>query len=114
MKNFDEETYNELHAMAKALLQDGHETDDVKQRLLERSNDIILVTTAVKEAKNEHYKKLSAQGRTYIAIGGLSILLGFLITCINFHANKSVEYAMFGLTSVGIVILFFGLFKIIG
>ncbi len=68
----------------------------------------------VKEARNANYARLRKQGFRLVLIGSLTGFSGFLITCINFNTSRSIDFAMYGLTSLGISIVFWGLFKIIG
>ena len=114
MNQFDQELYDRFYKIAITLLESGKQHDEVEEHLAHISDDIILITVVIKEAKNAHYARLRKQGFWLVFIGCITGLSGFLITCINFNTNRSIDLAMYGLTSLGITIVFFGLFKIIG
>jgi len=88
--------------------------DKVKKELDAKSGDLELNEQVFLFFKNEYYILKRKQGLSKIALGAFVILLGFCITCFNFHANESFNFAMYGLTSIGICIVFWGLYKIIG
>ena len=114
MNEIEQELYNDLFLMAKTLLVRGTETSVIEKHLLQKTEDIVLISVVIKEAKNEHYAQMRKEGLAKISIGAICIVLGFLITCLNFHSNKSFDFAMYGLTSIGIVFVFWGLYKMIG
>lgn len=62
--------------------------------------------------KTAHYKKSRKTGTQCLAIGFTMILFGFVITCSNFHTNQPVTWAMYGLTTMGLMMVFYGLYKI--
>jgi hypothetical protein len=114
MKDKNEELYNEMYQSAIRLLQQGESHQAIEEHLLQRCDDIVLVTVAIKEAKNTHYAALRKQGVRLMLVGCITGLSGFLITCINFNTSRSIDFAMFGLTTAGIITVCWGLFKIIG
>lgn len=114
MEKIDQQLYDELYAMAKALLVRSTATDMIEKHLAQKSDDLVLITVVITEAKKDHYAQMRKEGIPKIAIGSVLIVVGFLITCLNFHSNKSFDFAMYGLTSIGIVFVFWGLFKMIG
>ena len=114
MNKFNQELYDKVYLLAIKLVEQGEQTDVIEERLAQTSDDIVLITVVIKEAKNAHYARLRKQGFRLVLIGCFTGLSGFLITCINFNTSHSIDFAMYGLTSLGITIVFFGLFKIIG
>lgn len=114
MKPTDQELYNDLFLLAKTLLVRGTEMDKLEKHLLQKTDDLVLVTVVIKEAKNEHYANMRKEGFRLIAVGAVLVFLGFLITFLNFNSNRSFTLAMYGFTSIGAVVVFWGLYKIIG
>lgn len=110
----NQELYDELFVLAIQLLEKGEQIETIEAHLSRLSDDIVLITVVIKEAKNAHYARMRKQGFRLVLIGCLTGLSGFLITCINFNTSRSIDLAMYGLTSLGITIVFWGLFKIIG
>lgn len=114
MNKIDQQLYDDLYLIAKTLLVRGTETAVIEKHLEQKTDDIVLISVVIKEAKNEHYAVMRKDGLGKISIGAILIVVGFLITCLNFHSNKSFDFAMYGLTSIGIVFVFWGLYKMIG
>lgn len=107
-------SFDELLAQAKDLHQRLDDFDKVKQQLSNSSDNHELIDAVLKQFKKEYYEQKRKEGLAKISLGAIVILAGFLITCFNFHANQSFTFAMYGLTSIGICIVFWGLYKIIG
>lgn len=114
MEKIDQELYDDLYLTTKMLLARGTETDMIEKHLLQKTEDIVLITVVIKEAKNEYYAAMRSEGFKLIAIGAVLVFLGFLITFLNWDSNRSFTLAMYGFTSVGACIVFFGLYKVIG
>jgi hypothetical protein len=108
------EIWDELYLLANQYYAGGMGFDDIKTKLLERYNDEAFVFAVVSKAKTEIYTQKRKDGTTILAIGLVLILSGFIITCFNFHSDRSVAFAMYGLTSLGIIVVFWGLYKIMG
>ncbi len=114
MTEKSDDLYKELFFEVKPLLLQGWANEEIVKYLSQKTDDIILITVAIKEAKKEYYAALRKDGLTKLAIGSVLIVVGFVITCFNFHTDKSVTFAMYGLTTMGLGFIFWGLFKMIG
>jgi len=114
MNELDDGLFDELCLITKTLLKHGSDNEDLEKHLLQKTDDPILISKVIKEAKKEHYARLRKEGLAKIAIGAGLIFIGFCITCFNFHTNRSIEFAMYGFTSAGLLFIFWGLFKMIG
>lgn len=106
--------YEELYALANQHLASGMDFELIKDKLIERCTDEEIVATVLGTVKRNYYARRTNEGTNILCIGLVLILIGFVITCFNFHSNQSVTLAMYGLTSLGILIVFFGLYKIMG
>ena len=108
------ELYDKLLDLAIGMLEKGHDPAAIESALSQKTDDIVLITVVIKEARNAHYAELRTQGFRLILIGCLTGITGFLITFLNFNTSRSIDFAMYGLTSAGLIIVFWGLFKILG
>lgn len=108
------ELYDDLFRLAKDMLEKGQDPPAIEKALSEKTDDIVLLTVVIKEARNAYYTELRTQGFRLIIIGCLTGITGFLITFLNFNTSRSIDFAMYGLTSLGLIIVFWGLFKILG
>jgi len=108
------EIWDELYALASSSYAADMSSEKIHELLLKKCGDEPLTYAVIKKAKSDHFEKRRKDGLFIIAIGAAVIFSGFVITCFNFHANQSVSFAMYGLTTIGIGIVFYGLYKIIG
>lgn len=114
MKKYNDELYDEMFQLASLLLDQGTLTEVLEKHLNQKTEDIVLIAVVIKEAKNAYYAKRRHEGLVKITIGALIIFVGFVITFFNYHANKSVEAVMYSFTSIGVIIVGWGLYKMIG
>lgn len=106
--------WNELHQLANQYYTGGISFEDIRAKLRSRYDNEELVNEVVDCVRNEIYSQKRKEGTIIIAIGLALILLGFIITCFNYHSDRSFEFAMYGLTAIGIGVVFIGLYKIMG
>lgn len=106
--------WNELEELANESYARHYDFEKITEILLQKHNDEAMVYAVVKKVKSDHYAKHRKEGLIILGVGFVLILLGFLITCFNFHTNQSFTFAMYGLTSIGLIIVFWGLYKIVG
>jgi hypothetical protein len=114
MQQANQSLYEEMYDLAFQRFRNGDTASAVKETLTKKYDDIVLITVAIKEARNASDTIKRKQGFILILVGCLTGLSGFLITFINFNTSRSIDFAMYGLTSAGITIVFWGLYKIIG
>ncbi|MGZ4090477.1 MAG: hypothetical protein ACXVNM_00705 [Bacteroidia bacterium] len=114
MPHLGNEIWDELYAIASSSYAADMSSEKIQELLLKKCGDEPLAYAVLKKAKSDYYDKCRKEGLVIIAAGAAVIFAGFVITCFNFHANQSVSFAMYGLTTIGIGIVFYGLYKIIG
>jgi hypothetical protein len=68
----------------------------------------------MKTIRSEFYARKRSRGIKWIAYGSFLLLTSFILTVFLFHKNASIDVVMYGLTSVGIVMLMIGLVDLIG
>ncbi len=102
------------HLMQKANenYANGKNYDEISKILLTQHNDEAMIFAIMKKLKAEHYAVRLKEGKKLLTIGSFLMFAGFFITCINFHSNQSINFAMYGLTSLGLIFAFAGLYKI--
>jgi len=96
---------NEYHANGKSF-------DEISKILSADYKDEAMIYAIIKKLKAEHYAIRLKEGKKLLLIGSSLMFAGFFITCINFHANQSINFAMYGLTTLGLIFAFAGLYKI--
>jgi hypothetical protein len=114
MEIIDQGLYDALYKEVIALLEKSQPTEFIEQQLQKQTDDPIIIAVVIKEAKKDYYALMRKEGMARILVGAILMLLGFVITAFNFHTNKSFSFAMYGLTSIGLCFVFWGLYKLIG
>ncbi|HTL81286.1 MAG TPA: hypothetical protein VL651_06260 [Bacteroidia bacterium] len=66
------------------------------------------------EIKNIHYSRRKNRGFKLVFAGALILIFGFILTVILFHSGSGINYAMYGLTTIGIILLLWGMIDILG
>lgn len=110
----DKDQSSELFSLADQYLANGMDFETIKEKLLQRYNDEELILMIISKTKKDYYNKRRKEGTSILGIGLTMILVGFVLTCFNYHTNQSVNFVMYGLTSIGILIVLWGLYKILG
>ena len=110
-----DDQWEDLYVFAKDL-HDNHRVsfDDIKDRLLQKTEDRTLAAEIITQLKKTHYAIKRKQGFLKLGFASLFLVAGFFITCINFHSNQSFTIVMYTSSSVGLVFLLLGLYDIIG
>jgi hypothetical protein len=113
MQPIDEEWEN-LYLHAKSLVDKNISFQEIEKDLLEKTNDQVLVAEIIKQIKQVYYAVKRKNGLIKLGVASVFLVVGFLITCVNFHSNQSFTIVMYSFTSIGLFLLFWGLYEIIG
>lgn len=105
---------DELNAIVKQRVDAGDDFESIERLLFLKNLGEEQVNEILRPFKKEYYDKSRKAGTRILGIGCSFILVGFVITCCNFYSNQSFAFAMYGLTSVGLGLVFWALYKIIG
>ncbi len=102
---------NGLFEKAQRLLSAQYSLDDIREKLF-KENDASEeeIEHIIKQLKKIQHEKDHKTGRTLILMGAILLLAGFVFTFLNIYANQPVHFAMYGLTSAGLAVLFVGLY----
>lgn len=110
----NEEKYEELHHKALLWLWQHQSFDNIKENLIKGGADELTAAEIVKEIKLIHYAHKRQKGGIIILAGSILLLVGFLLTVSNFYANTSFTYVMYGFTTAGLLVIFYGLYEVFG
>jgi hypothetical protein len=90
----------------------GMTTQQMEAELVKEGIDERHVAEMLRELKKLYYAKRTSQGLVLILIGAIICLTSCIVTF--FSSYSSMSLALYGLTSIGVVIVFAGLMKIFG
>ena len=88
--------------------------DDIEKKILAKTQDQLLTEKVIKLLKKDHYDKKHKSGFYKLLIGSLFLLSGFFTTVCFYHSGMSITVIMYTFTTVGCVLLFWGLYDMIG
>ncbi|MCA6435205.1 MAG: hypothetical protein ACK5QC_10745 [Bacteroidota bacterium] len=92
----------------------GKSNSEIEKILKDNGADAIEIEAAISAVKKKVHKQRSSAGTKKLGIAVLFLLAGFVITIFNFHSNQSFTAVMYSFTSIGLFLLFWGLYEIIG
>lgn len=101
----------DIKEKAKAWLEKGLDEKEIKNQLASLGIDDRYMPEMLKEIKKLRQSKSTANGLVYILIGAVMCLFSCVYTIV---AGNNSELILYGLTSLGIIIIFIGLVKIFG
>ena len=99
---------------AKKLFEQGKETDLIRHSLETKGADKETIDTVINQIKSLSYLKRRKRGFMLGLAGSVLLIIGFVLTVVFFHANVSIHFVMYSMTSIGAILLMAGLVEIIG
>ena len=106
--------WDNLYLYAKNLAEENKSFEEIEKILLQKTNNEIIVSEIISRLKKIQHAIKSKNGLIKLGVAGFFLLSGFLITCINFHSNQSFTIVMYSFTSIGLILMLWGLYEIIG
>ena len=103
-----------LYVFAKTLDDKHVSFSKIEKQLTNKTDDTILIAEIMKQIKKVHYAVKRKQGFVKLGFGAIFLLAGFFITVLNFHSNQSFTIVMYSSSMVGLMLVFWGLYEIIG
>jgi len=109
MADIQQET---LGQYVTGLLNRGTTRDDIIAELLEQGHDERFVRQLVQETAKLRYARRRSQGMALILVGAVICFVSFLLTINSSFSHSSFPVVLYGLTSVGIILVFAGFMMI--
>ncbi|MFN8699428.1 MAG: hypothetical protein ACK500_04635 [Flavobacteriales bacterium] len=96
------------------LYEGGHTTEEIRARLLARHLDGVLVDEMIYTVREMRQKRRRSRGMIFCGIGAVVLVSAFLITFILHNLNMDTGIALYGLTTLGVTLLFIGMIFFFG
>lgn len=106
--------WEEMYMFAKDLADHKISFEEIEKQLSTKTEDPLVRAEIIKQIKKVQYAVHRKNGLTKIGFGAVFLVVGFLITCINFHSNQSFTIVMYSTSTIGLLLIFWGLYEIIG
>lgn len=96
------------------LYSSGHTSDEIMNRLMKRELDLEVVEAVMSKVKGIRDQKKRSRGLVFSIIGGVALVLAFLLSYILHQFGYPTDLTLYGLTTVGIGFLFAGMVLYMG
>ncbi len=110
----EEEAYIKFYDKAKNLLGKHITWDEMHESLVKDGAEELMTAEIIKQIKLIHYAQKRKTGLNFIGVGASLLLISFLYVCANFFTQTNFSYVMYGLTTAGLLLMFYGLYEMIG
>lgn len=109
-----EQLYPTQIEKAKLLLVQRRGFDEIAEMLTNEGLSSHQVKEIVSKLKADYYGEKRKVGTKTILLGSVFLFIGFVATCACFHSDLPINWVMYGFTSLGLLIMFKGLYDIFG
>jgi hypothetical protein len=92
----------------------GIEFEHIEINLSKEGATVGHIEIIIRELKDLHYIRRKKRGFKLVLTGALLLVSGFIITLLLFHSGNSISYAMYGITTAGIIFLLWGMIDLMG
>lgn len=96
------------------LFEGGHSADEILGRLQKRALDMEVVEAVMSKVKTLRDGKKRRRGLRLVIVGGATLILAFLITFLLHVAHVDTNIPLYGLTTIGVGLLFSGMVLYMG
>ena len=107
-------TFEELVTIASTLQDTGKDADTIRQALSASGADEQTQESIIHQIKTLHYLRRRKRGFMFGAAGSIILIVGFFLTVFLFHQGSSFNLIMYGMTSLGAILLLVGMVDILG
>jgi hypothetical protein len=96
------------------LYEGAHSTEEITNRLKKRDLSDETIEEVCRKVRYMRFAKRRRIGLSLCIVGGASLFLAFLTTYILHQMNINTDFALYGLTSWGVLCLFAGMVMYMG
>lgn len=107
-------SFDDLLSSAQELLDAGKDLDSIRNALNASGTDNETLELIIHQIKSRKYLRRRKRGFVIGAIGSGILIIGFFLTVFLFHHGSSFNAVMYGMTSVGVILLLIGMVEIMG
>lgn len=105
---------NQVEEELRRMIRSGAETEKLLGFLLNAGMDPQSASELIIHERSLYLKKRRHRGFILGGIGSALLVIGFLLTVIFYHSGINFHFVMYGLTSIGAILLMAGMVDVIG
>ncbi len=106
--------HTKFRELALEQFQKGIEFHHIQVNLSQQGASVIIIEIIIDELKALNYIRRKKRGFKLVFVGSFLLVFGFVITLLLFHSGFSINYAMYGITTIGIALLLWGMIDLMG
>ena len=99
---------------AQQLLDEGLDYESVRKFLAKSGADDVTIATIMGQVKSNSFLKRRKRGLVLGLTGSVFLGVGFILTVLFYHSGISINYVMYGMTSLGAILLLAGMIEVLG
>lgn len=96
------------------LVRAGKSDTEIEALLTEHYGDAYLVKPLMAEVRKLRGARATSTGLAVVLIGAACLLASATLSIMRYNNDDSLGFALFGLTTIGVIVVFAGLVKIFG
>ncbi|MBL7744537.1 MAG: hypothetical protein JNN00_13790 [Chitinophagaceae bacterium] len=105
---------NDLLNLAHSLQKSGLNYDEISLQLREKGAPETLLQEIIEKVKSVRFLRKRKTGFLCCGVGVALLIIGCMITLLLYSSGSDIKFAMYGLTTIGVVFTFKGLIDIMG
>lgn len=106
--------WEELYLYAKQLADHKSTYEEIENQLSKKTDDHALIREIILQIKKVKCSLRRKNGLSKVGLGATLLFSGFLVTCINFHSDQSFATIMYTTSTIGLILVFWGFYDIVG
>jgi hypothetical protein len=111
MKSTDED-YEKYYDQARLLQHQYRDYENLRDILIKKGASDLIAAEIITQLKKINHANNRTTGTQILLFSCLMLLIGFILTCVCFYTNTSINLVMYGFTTVGLIGIFIGLYYI--
>lgn len=105
---------NELFRLADRLQKRGLAYEEISLELKQKGADDSLLSEVIEKAKSLRFRRRRKSGFACCGIGVTLLVAGCIVALFLYNSGYDIRFAMYGLTVLGLVLLFKGMVDLLG
>ncbi len=110
MESVNDDNYEKYYEQARLLQHQYRDVNILREIIIKKGADALMASEIINQLKKVNHARRRSSGGQILAFGLVLLLIGFILTCVCFHFNTSIHLVMYGFTSIGLIVLFIGLY----
>jgi len=95
--------------LAQYLKKYGHNDESIRGKLRDQGADDETIDILFGQLEKQRHGHRRVKGVNFVFAGGIVLVIGFLLTYLFYDSGETMHYVMYSFTSIGIILMSWGL-----